>query len=159
MPREPRSQRNLLIGDVLQIHTKKGFVYAQCTHKLPFFGHLIRILPGFHKIAVDDIEGLASETETFYTFVLWNKDVDRKKMHIVGRTEVPERCQPLPLFKGGTVDPKIKKISAWWLWDGKKEWYMGKLKKDQKDLPMRLIMSYESLIYRLEIGWHPRDEA
>ena len=159
MAKKPRPQRNLLIGDVLAIRTKKGWAYAQCTHKMPFFGHLMRVLPGFHKSPVDDIAKLVAATERFVTFLFWTKDVDRKVMRVVGRQSVPSRCTNFPLFKGGNADSKTGKTSVWWLLDGEKEWRIGKLSAKQKELPMRLIMNAPSLIDRIESGWHPRDEA
>jgi hypothetical protein len=159
MTKKARSQRNLLIGDVLEIHTKKGLAYAQCTHKVPFFGHLIRVLPGFHKSPIDDVAAVVPKIEKYVTFIFWDKDVDRSRMHVIGRAPVPERCAALPLFKDGSADPKTGKVATWWLWDGQKEWRVGKLTAKQKELPMRLIMNYVSLIHRIDEGWHPRDEA
>lgn len=159
MNKKPRSQRNLLIGDMLEIRTKKGLAYAQCTHKVPFFGHLIRVLPGFHRAPIEDCSKVAAAQECFVTFVFWNKNVDRNVMHVVGRVAVPERCKQFPLFKDGSADPKTGKTSTWWLWDGNKEWRVGKLTAKQKDLPMRWILNTVALVDMIESGWRPRDEV
>lgn len=154
------SQRCLLVGDVLEIRTKKGFAYAQCTHREAFHGPLIRVVPGFHKKPLADLDDIANIKESYYIFLFWGKHlVDHRKIYKIGRAAVPDRCKPFPLFKAGNADPKTRKVATWWLWDGKKEWRVGKLTKRQKELPICETLNYIALIDCIVDGWHPRDDA
>lgn len=153
------SQRSLLLGDVIEIHSKKGYSYAQCTHRDKFYGPLLRIIPGFHKRPLLDLGALEFAIESYYVFLFWNKDIDHKIVHKVGRTRVPNRCLEFPLFKAGNADPKTGKVSTWWLWDGKKEWRVGSLTKQQKELPLCETWNFLLLLERIEANWHPRDAA
>jgi hypothetical protein len=38
------------IGDVVEIPTARGLAYAHLTHKAPIYGHLIRVVEGFHPL-------------------------------------------------------------------------------------------------------------
>ncbi|MDX1963549.1 MAG: hypothetical protein SFX18_10370 [Pirellulales bacterium] len=160
MPKRPISQRNLLIGDVLEIKTSRGYAYVQCANKLPFFGNLIRVLPGFYHRSITDLEEIVSKKESYFTFFYWDKYVDRDIVYKVGRLQIPKDCVIPTLFRGGSKDPKNQNIATWWLWDSvtNKEWKVGKISKKQRELPIRHILNYIALIYDLERGWHPRDE-
>jgi hypothetical protein len=160
MAKKSISQRNMLVGDVVEIKTKRGYAYAQCVAKLPFFGNLIRVMPGLHKQKVTDLETMITKQEDYFTFFFWDKFLDRNVVYKVGRFEIPDCCVVPILFRGGTKDPKTRKVAIWWLWDSNtnKEWRIDKLTKKQRELPIRSILNYIALINYLEMGWHPRDE-
>ena len=71
--------------------------------------------------------------------------------------DVPESKKPFPVFKAGNVDPTTHKVKTWWLWDGKKEWRVGKLTKEQKGYPLREIWNDILLVDRVGSEWRSRD--
>jgi hypothetical protein len=50
------------IGDVLEIKTAKGFVYAQITHVHETHGPLLRVLPNFHDRRPENPNGLVDQS-------------------------------------------------------------------------------------------------
>jgi len=157
--RQVVSQRSLLVGDILELHTRLGYVYAQCTHKDSFHGPLIQVLAGIYTQPIADISLTQSSEVRFSVFLLWGKTTDHTLVRKVGRLEVPEARRTFPLFKVGIVDPKSKKVATWWLWDGEREWKVGRLKKDEENLSCREIWDEVLLVSRLENNWLPRDDV
>jgi hypothetical protein len=155
-------KRNPKFGDIIEIRTPKGLVYAQYTHKHdkpPRYGALIRILPGFFDERQKYFEELVNKQELFSSFVPLGVLVKRGIFEIVANEDIPERCKPFPLFKAGNRSTKTGKITDWWLWDGEKEWRVGALTPDQYDLPMQSVLNDTMLIHRIVSGWRPRDEV
>jgi hypothetical protein len=56
--------------------------------------------------------------------------------------------------RGGTPDPKTKKVAVWWFWE-EKEWKVGELTSEQRKMPIRGIWNDTMLVHRIEIGWTP----
>jgi len=149
------------IGDIIEFKTKMGFAYAQFSHYHSFnksddHGALLRILPGTFSQRPAAFEELASTKEVYFTFFPVQAAVNRSLVAVVGQEEVPVHAREFPLFRCGTPSSKTGKVSAWWLWDGKKEWKVGQLTDQQWDLPIRVIPSYPLLVERIEQGWTPR---
>jgi len=144
------------VGDIIEVETKLGLSYAQYTHKHPEFGELIRVIDSVFQARPSDPRAL-SETETkFVTFFPLSAALRRGIFEIIGHADVPRECQKFPLFREGVADPKTKTVgNNWWLWDGTKEWRVGKLTSEQWKLPILGIWNDTLLIERIEAGWMP----
>ncbi len=53
------------IGDVIEIPTAKGLVYAQFSHNHVRYGMLLRILPGFFEARPEDLNKAVNYPESF----------------------------------------------------------------------------------------------
>jgi hypothetical protein len=147
------------IGDIIEIKTKSGLAYAQFSHyhslKPNNWGALLRVLPGVFSSRPTDFRELALCKEAFFTFFPVQAAINRQIVEVVGHENVPAHVQ-FPLFRNGVPNPTTGKVEVWWLWDGVKEWKVGKLSDEQLDLPLLLIPSYPILAEWIEIGWTPR---
>ena len=144
------------IGDVVEIITSNGFAYAQLTHRHtapPKYGDLIRVLNGIFDERPKDIDVVVSGDDQFRTFVPLNAMLKLPEFNVVGNYEVPEHCQPFPLFRAGNRSPKTKRVAVWWLWDGEREWRVNDLEPGQELLPIRQLITPPILIDRIETGW------
>ncbi|MDQ8205892.1 hypothetical protein QEH52_00080 [Coraliomargarita sp. SDUM461003] len=84
--------------------------------------------------------------------------VNHGGVEIVGNEVVPAEEKSFPVFRTGMVDPQTRKVSVWWLWDGEKEWKIGKLSPEQRSLPIRGVWNDTILIERIESGWTPETD-
>jgi hypothetical protein len=150
--------KRVAIGSILQIHTTKGYSYAQLTHKNQLCGYLFRVLPGFFLAPIKSYESVVRTKELYYTFVFREGLNERPVTELVGVEKVPVECQSFPLFRAGTKDFRTGKVENWWLWDGEREWPIGELKGEQNNLPLREIWTSDILARRIEEGWMPSDE-
>lgn len=148
------------IGDIIEIPTAKGLAYAQFTHKhqqSPHYGALIRVLDGLFESRPKDFAALVKKRHRFVIFSPLGAAVNRGIFVVVAHEEVPEEARNLPIFRGGNPD-KNGKVETWWLWDGEREWPIGKLTPEQRALPILGTVNDTALIHRIESGWIPRDE-
>jgi hypothetical protein len=72
----------------------------------------------------------------------------------VGHFDIPEFAQKFPIFKGTNARPfSDPEEAVWWLWDGAKEWKVGKLSlEEQKKYPEDAIYNYKAFIHAVETG-------
>jgi hypothetical protein len=148
----------LKIGDVVEIKTANGLVYAQYTHKHKQFGALLRVFRRFYEARPDDFVKLVEDKPTFMCFFPLNAAVDRNIVSIAGNVMVPSEAQAFPIFRDGIVDPATRKVGVWWLWDGEEEWRVGELTAEQRKLSIREVLNDTLLIERIEAGWTPETD-
>lgn len=151
--------RKLLIGDILEIPTKKGRAYVQFSHyheTPPRMGAIIRALPGFFQDRPQEFQRLADQKELFYTLFPVQAAVNRKIFPVVGHATIPAHAKAFPLFRAGNTNPHSGKVEQWWLWDGARSWKISELTDEQLDLPIKAGWNDKLLISRLEQGWKPR---
>jgi hypothetical protein len=148
-----RSRVRIRLGDIIEVPTPNGLSYVQYTQKHPIMGHPIRVLPGTHESRPADLAALADSHELYYAFMFLAEAIRKEDVQIVGHAEVPIRNRPFPLFRAKGLG------SAWWLWDGDREWKVGDLTEDTRVLPIRAIWDATMLIHRITEGWHPVHEA
>lgn len=149
------------IGDIIEIPTRHGFAYAQFTHKHSMYGALLRVYNMIYqtKQSLDVIQSVVDTREPdFSCFFPLGAAVNRSIVSVVGNATIPEKQKPFPLFRDGVEDPKTKKVETWWLWDGKKEWCIGKLTKEQRRLPLNEVWNDTLLVERIESGWTPETD-
>ncbi len=132
--------RRIRVGDVIEIITSRGFAYGHITHihktERASYGPLVRVLPGFFVSRPGQFDGLARQRPVPMMFCA-------SKAFPVFRTTQDYGVQP-------STDPK-----RWWFWDGEKEWLVGKLKPEQRQMPIREIVDGVLLRERIETGWSP----
>jgi hypothetical protein len=145
----------LKIGDIVEIKTGKGLVYAQYTHKHPRYGALLRILRKFYGVRPSDFTELARIRPAFMCFFPLGAAVNRGIVSIVGNVVVPTEAKAFPTFRNGVIDPSTGRVKVWWLWDGEKEWRVGELTAEQRRLPILGVWNDTLLIERIESGWTP----
>lgn len=141
------------IGDIVEIETKKGLVYAQYTHKHKLMGDLIHVFTKEFKTCPDNLAAIINGDIRFTIFFPLQVAVKQKIVKVIANLKVPEHLKKFPVFKNGTVNPDTKKVDVWWLWDGEKEWKIGKLNKEQRYYPMQAIWNDTLLIERIENEW------
>ncbi len=144
------------IGDIVEVPTALGLAYAQYTHQHPSHGALLRVIEGFFPERPQDLDKLAAAQTKFFTFLPLQGTVRVGLATYIGWAPVPAHSSKFPLFRSGMFDPSTKCVGDnWWLWDGDREWRVGKLKPEQYHLPLRQIVNVAMLVHRLEIGWLP----
>ncbi|HET9710577.1 MAG TPA: hypothetical protein VFP64_01805 [Pyrinomonadaceae bacterium] len=144
-----------MIGDLIEIPTAKGFAYAQYTHEHSLMGALIRVFDTVYPSRPENLERLVVGAVRLSTFFPLKAAIHQDIYKIVANHDVSELNRSFPIFRTGIVDPKTKKVSVWWLWDGEKEWKIGDLTPEQRKLPIRGVWNVAMLVQRIEEGWRP----
>jgi len=153
--------QKIRIGDIIEIPTKKGLVYAQYTHEHsepPHYGSLIRICSGFYNERPKDFSIIAKSDTLFHIFVPLQASVNANLVEIVSNETIPTKAKKIPVFRGGLIEPKINKVLTWWFWDGKKEWKVGEITKEQRKIPILSIVTVPCLVEKIESGWTPETD-
>lgn len=148
----------LRVGDVLEIPTPRGLAYAQYTHRNSQYGALIRVLPGFHRDRPPDFSSLAAQESAFVVFYPVGAALAQKVATLVANAPVPAQARDFPLFRAGIKDPIAKRVETWWLWDGHKSWPVGSLTKDQRKLPIRMLVNHTGLVHLIATEWTPEQD-
>ena len=145
------------VGDVFEIGTERGFAYAQCTHRHPRYGELVRVLPGFFDTRPGDFGDLVRRPTLFCTFFPLKAAAGRV-VTIVANEPVPAEAQEFPVFRAGVVNPATGKVDVWWFWDGEREWRVGPISEEQRRMPIRGVWNDTLLIERIVSGWTPETD-
>ena len=143
------------VGDVIEIQTPKGLSYAQYTYKHdvpPKYGALLRVFPGFYMKRPNDFSSIVNQNPQIITFFPLGAACNRGIVHVVANKKIPESATKLPTFRTGIPD-KYGKVKIWWLWDGVREWKVGKFKKGMEKYPIRGVWNDTLLIQRIAEGW------
>lgn len=157
----PKSIRRIhkKIGDVIEIPSSKGFAYVQYTHQHiapPVWGSLIRILQGFYETRPSnkELKDLVNKPHRFQTFCPVYRVVNIGDWERVGNFPIPDFARDFPIFKGtNSLHNDDPEEAIWFLWDGKKEWKVGKLSlEDQMKYPLECIYNGTGLIHAIETG-------
>lgn len=102
------------------------WTYVQFSHKHPDLGELIRVLPGFFAERPKEFQSIADQKELYCTFFIVGASVRRKIFSAVGYAELPVASQKFQLFRTGIFN-LAGKVEHWSLWDGEREWMVGRL--------------------------------
>ena len=151
--------KRVKVGDVIEIPTERGFAYAQYVLRKEQWGALLRILPRFFEERPPDLCELVKEKEKFVTFFPLQAAVNREIFDVIENCDIPQSAKQFPLFRAaGSID-RNGKVLDWWLWDGEREWRIGKLTADQMKLPMRHVVNDTQLIDDIEKEWTPETDS
>jgi hypothetical protein len=145
------------IGDIIEIPTSKGLAYAQYTHKHEKYGTLIRVFDGIFKSRPLDFTELTKKRHKYFMFSPIQPPINKGSFFIVGNTGIPEEARKFPIFRSGLPD-RNGKIEKWWLFDGNKDWWVGKLTPELRALPLEGIFTETALVYAIENGWTPETD-
>lgn len=146
------------IGDIVEITTNEGFAYAQYTHKHQLYGALLRVFEGIYESRPSDLEDVVRHKVAFSCFFPLGAAVHRKIVSIIGNAAVAKEEQHFPIFRNGTMDPSMGKVEVWWLWDGERQWRVGKLTPEQRAFPILGTWNDTLLIHRIETHWTPETD-
>jgi len=151
--------KRIKLGDVIEIPTSRGLAYAQFALKKEQWGALIRILPRFFWERPSDLCERVKEKKKFITFFPLQAAINRKIFEVVENCAVPESAKQFPLFRAAGYVDRQGKVHDWWLWDGEREWRIGKLTPEQQKLPMRHVINDTLLIEDIENEWTPETDG
>ena len=146
------------IGDVIEIPTKVGLFYAQYTHQHKTHGGLIRLFEAHFKSRPSEFSKLVRTPVRFSTFFPVVAAVTKDIFNVVAHEGVAITNQTFPIFRNGVPDPRTKRVSAWWFWDGEKEWKVGEITHEQRGMPIVGVWNDTLLIERIESGWTPKND-
>lgn len=147
------------IGDILEIPIANGLAYAQYTHQHPTHGGLIRVFDTIFDSRPNDLSELVKGPVRFSTFLPVRAAVSRGIFKVIGHHEVAPFNQRFPIFRNGIEDPKTKKVSVWWFWDGEKEWKVGEIRPEERKMPIVGVWNATMLVKRIEEGWRPENDS
>jgi len=143
-------------GDIIQIETTRGVALARFMAQDPFHGALLDVFNEIHSAVPRDIFSAISKEPAFQTFFPLNHAVRNGIVKVVGHCPVPAGYIP-PLFRVGFRD-RNGIVEDWWLWDGNKEWKVGKLTSEQKRFPIRRTINDAKLVELIEREWTPESD-
>lgn len=146
------------VGDVIEIPTPKGLAYAQYTHKHKNYGALLRVFPGFRESRPDGFHGLVQAEPQFSTFFPLGAACARELVQVVASEPISVALKDFPTFRAGVMG-KDGVWGTWWLWDGEREWPVGKLSPGMEFLPLRGTINDTLLVERLVNGWRHENDA
>ncbi|MCC6176178.1 MAG: hypothetical protein IT305_12805 [Chloroflexi bacterium] len=146
------------MGDLLEIETRRGLAYAQCTVKDKVYGQLIRVLPGLFSERPIDLEILVTKPERYVAFFPAGAALSQGLVSFVGTYEVPSHARTMPLMRARGA-PTHDGGWDWWLTDGEKEWRVGRLLPEQTELSLSEIWMHGLLVERIASGWKPSDDV
>ena len=144
---------------MIEIPTARGLAYAQYALKKEQWGALLRVLPGFHQTRPEDFSAIVGRKERFVTFFPLQAAVSRNIFEVVARLEVPEAARTFPLFRAAGFIDRAGLVHDWWLWDGEREWQVGRLTDELRRLPIRGVWNDTLLIERIEEEWAPETDS
>jgi hypothetical protein len=145
----------LKIGDVVEIPVHGGLAYAHYTHFNKQYGSLLRVFDAIYEIRPNDLTAIVNRQPAFSCFFPLDAAVKRKSVLNVGNIPVPHQAQIFPTFRTGVIDPSTGKVEMWWLWDGQREWPVGRLTNEQRKFPIRGVWNDTLLIQRIDSSWRP----
>ena len=146
------------VGDVIEIPTPKGLAYAQYTHKHRNYGELLRVFRGFHELRPEQFDDLVRAEPQFSTCFPLGPACAKRLVRIVASELISVAHKDFPTFRAAVMG-KDGAWGTWWLWDGEKEWPVGKLSPGMELLPLRGIIDDTLLVERIVNGWRHEHDA
>lgn len=149
----------LRIGDVVEFPESRGLAYAHYVNRHPEFGALLRVYGTTYpkRPSVPELATLTHGEPQFVTIFPLQAAMKRGIVSVAGNSEPSPEASRFPLFRDGVVNPATGQVEVWWIGDGEKEWRVGSLTKEQRNLPMREVINDTLLVERIESGWRNSD--
>jgi len=145
-------------GDIFSIKTPNGEAYFQYVKNNKLMGSLIRVFPGTHLLPPENWSPLVEQETNFWIFFPVGAALKKGIIRKIANCPIPVHAEKTPLFRAGVVDPSTGRVENWWLWDGEKEWKVGKLTDEQRRLPIRGSWNDTLLVERIQSGWLPEHD-
>jgi hypothetical protein len=151
--------KRVRIGDVVEIQTKRGLVYAHYVLNHDEMGALLKLAQGFFEQQPGDFAQLMGKPARFVAFFPLGAAINRKIFKVVGNIPVSDADEKLPQFiASGHIDRKGC-VHNWLLKDNDRTIRLGRmLRKEHRSLPHWEIINDTLLIERLEDDWSPEIE-
>ncbi len=146
------------IGDIIEIPTSLGLVYAQHTHFHREYGELLRVYAQKYAQRPADLSQILQGDQQLMCFYPLQAAIKFRLVEAVGHCPVPAESAAFPLFRTGIEDRDTLKVKNWWFWDGERSWPHGELTPEQERYPMRGIWNHEYLIDRIVEGWRAEND-
>jgi hypothetical protein len=150
--------KRVQLGDIIEIPTTKGLAYAQYTHQHPTHGGLIRVFDALFASRPSSFMELVAGPVRFSTCFPVRAAINRGIFQVVQHENIAPHNLAFPIFRGGNADPKTKKVAVWWFWDGEKEWKVGAITPEQRQMPIIGVWNDTLLVERIESGWTPSND-
>jgi len=116
-------------------------------------GCLIRVFDLITTQPVTEVDGLRGLRALFPpVFVGLRASVQSGRWKYIG--SLPVASFDFPMFRA-TGATKPGTYESWWLWDGKKEWFIGRLPEELRGLEQRAVWGDELLEQRIATGTDP----
>jgi hypothetical protein len=146
-------------GDLIEMRTALGLAYAQVTHKVPLFGTLIRVLEPIVPERPSDLDAIATSRERFVTFFPVAAALNRGMVRFAGSASIPPHAQKFPLLRQRGKVLASGVVADWWLYDGSRQWRIGRLAPDQARLSIAEVVNDTLLRERIDSDWRPEQVA
>jgi hypothetical protein len=98
------------------------------------------------------------QRERFVVFFPLQTALNRSIFSVVAHEELPESAKQFPVFRAAGHIDREGRVHDWWLWDGEREWKVGQLTTEQRQLPLLELWNDTLLIERIEKEWTPEHE-
>jgi hypothetical protein len=151
------------VGDVIEVQTRQGLAYAHYTHKHdrpPHWGALLRVLPGLLQERPAEFTDLVQQAPQFSTFFPLGAACNRRIVQIVANEPVGVGNRSFPTFRNSHRDRDGKRVGAWFLWNGVREWKVPELSPQQlREYPPLQICNDTALVDLILQGWRHEDDA
>ncbi|MFZ0956972.1 MAG: Imm26 family immunity protein [Candidatus Sulfotelmatobacter sp.] len=133
------------------------YAYCQYVQWNEQMGYLIRVYDRITAVSLSSVAELASAGNLFPpVFVGLRASVKSGRWKHIGN--LPVSNFHFPTFRAtGATKPGI--YESWWLWDGEKEWFIGRLPKKLHSLEQRVVWGDELLEERIATGRDPFGEV
>jgi hypothetical protein len=132
--------------------------YAQFTHKMPIYGHLIRVVEGIWRARQQSLDEVVNRPTRFFTFFPVAVALNQKIVSLAGNLPVPHQFAGFPLMRKAGLEPPGGGNVDWWLWDGKEDWRIGSLTAEQRKLSIASVVNDTMLIRKIESDWRPETD-
>jgi len=138
-------------GDIVEVTTDKGLAYVYVTHEHDSYPPAVRLLPGVHAERPDDIAAHVAQAPFQTAMIPLVSALNRLGLahRKVGERPLPAAERDFPVFRMPIRD-KQGEIIYWWFWDGRGLTYSADLKEQMTSLPMREVISANTLLEVLQ---------
>ena len=143
-------------GDLFEIETNAGLVYAQYTHSEDDYVDLIRVFDEVHLKRPKDLSQIVLGQVRFSTFFPLSAVLRQRLIMKVSNETVAPKNQEFPWFRYGIPHPASRKVEKWFLWRGGDEYVpIEEFTNEHRGLSIVGCWNYDMLVQRLEEGWRP----
>ncbi|WP_299754730.1 hypothetical protein [uncultured Boseongicola sp.] len=136
------------VGDIVEIETMNGLIYAQITHDHPSYPPVVVVFDGAFDRRPDHTQSITGRPPRFTALISLASALSRlgKQVTLLANEQVSD---PFPIFRTPVRD-KLGEIIYWWLWDGRSLAVDTGTSGPNRDAPLREVMGAAEFWRRLE---------